>query len=463
MCRNMGCPLPALTAGCFVVFCATIGWSHLERIVTDAHFSTFTLFICCVVVAAAAIVKLRVLPNGEGAVVKDTAGAPSGHDLLDAGVFRMVPTGHPTPKLSADEERLQWFEDIAARIYEVNHGIFCGQVGGESLPSWPPHAFREALMNFRSLCPDPDSTWPHGGKIHEPLDDVALAQRLIASGLDVVGALELVQDYASYRRSVGGGGVCPTQNWLEAGIAIVPCEDRLGRPVISIRPRYHRPGNLELFKLGLRSALDVVKAHLLHRRGPTFSETNPLEQYVMVWDFEGASLKNLDWDAFHCTIKEGQKHYPNMGSQIYVLNVNAPMRWIWSAASKLMHPRIRRKCFLVAPKDVHACMRCVVAPELLPPQYGGTGAPWPGPQDCETLEDQVGELAAAVYRRADAVPAGAKPSRHTSSCQNGTAMGPVCVAKNARPRFGQRGDWCTGAFDCWSWSRKGGKAAQKGE
>jgi len=225
--------------------------------------------------------------------------------------------------------------------------------------------------------------------------------------------VRLVQEYARFRQNTtNGGGVAPTREWLECGVVFVPCEDFLGRPVVNIRPRYHRPGNADLFRFGLRSTLDALKAHYMHRRGTAFSESNPLEQSVMVLDFAGASTwNNWDWDAFHTTRQEGMVHYPNMGSQIYLINVSAPVRWIWTAASKFMHPRVRRKCILVAPGDVPSCMRCVVPADKLPPEWGGTGPAWPGPAEAKTLEDQVGSLVATAYRRAGVVPAGAKPWR----------------------------------------------------
>mmetsp|Transcript_51964 Transcript_51964/g.93432 ORF Transcript_51964/g.93432 Transcript_51964/m.93432 type:complete len:432 (-) Transcript_51964:154-1449(-) len=330
------------------------------------------------------------------------------HQEGDFGIFSLVARGTKSPFLRAKDEELASFEDFVVKIYEVSHGIFQGEEGGERLPSWPSGAFTAALQQLRPRAET--IGWPKGGQLYDPLDDVALASRLIATGLNVDDALDRVQDYRDYRDETGGG-VVPPLDWLDCGIAIVPCEDRLGRPIINIRPRYHRPGNAALFRKGLQCTLDAVKAHFLHNRKHTFSETNPLEQYSMVWDFQGAGRKNLDWDCFNVTIEEGTHHYPNMGSQIYVLNVSAPVRWVWYAARRFLHPRIRRKCLLVAPRDVPALMCRLVSPEKLPPEYGGTGMPWVGPQEAVCFEDQVGELAAAAYTRAGVVPKGAKPLR----------------------------------------------------
>merc|ERR1719323_2133039 len=76
-------------------------------------------------------------------------------------------------------------------------------------------------------------------------------------------------------------------------------------------------------------------------------------------------------------------------------------------------------------------MRRVISAEKLPPEYGGTGPAWLGPDLAETLEDQVGELAAAVYVRAGVVPAGARPWRH-GAAKAGAGAG--CSAGRPSPR-----------------------------
>eukprot|EP00927_Polykrikos_kofoidii_P077476 TRINITY_DN74413_c0_g1_i1.p1 TRINITY_DN74413_c0_g1~~TRINITY_DN74413_c0_g1_i1.p1 ORF type:complete len:466 (-),score=54.21 TRINITY_DN74413_c0_g1_i1:70-1467(-) len=329
---------------------------------------------------------------------------------LRKGLFSLVPPERPLNFVIIPEDRMAWFEDMVGRISEVTYGIFFGEPGGAELGKWNLQAFRSGLVQLRSHVQS-GRLWPSGGIMHEPLDDIALAQRLVSADLRVDKALQMINNYAKYRLETDGGAMAPALGWLESGIASFHCQDLLGRPVILVRARYHRPGNIPFFRAGLRTVLDGVKAHLLFKRGDSLSETNPLEQYVLIFDFQGAGWQNLDWDAFRCTLEEGDRHYPNFGSQVFVINVNAAVKLTWKVACGLMHPRVRRKCCFVGSKNVPDCMRRLIAPELLPREYGGTGRPWKGPESAETLEDQVGELLASVYRRVGAVPAGAKPSR----------------------------------------------------
>jgi len=377
-------------------------------------------------------------------------------------VFCLLPQNDPTPFLFAKEDQLDWFCAAMQQVKDLRYGtaMAVSNAAQEELPDWTAKDFKSAFVKLRMrICAD---LWPNGGRLHEPLDDIALAQRLMTTELDVDMAVKLVHEYASFRQDVThGGGVAPPLEWIESGTVFVPCEDILGRPVINIRPRYHRRGNPDLFKAGLRSTVDALKAHYMRRRGTTFSETNPLEQYVMVFDFAGYSMRNnLDWDAFHVTVHEGAVHYPNMGSQIYVLNVSAPLRWLWTAASKFMQPRVRRKCILVAPGDVPSCMSRLIASDQLPPVWGGTGPAWPGPEEARTLEDQVGPLLANTYRCAGVVPAGAKPSREDLA-PSSIAMSPEKSrgTLSAKPRF------CVSCFSCLPWhtcrgSRAGPAAAK---
>merc|ERR1719491_1922702 len=93
-------------------------------------------------------------------------------------VWSLVPDGQALPCFCARDDELPAFEQFVVRIYEVSHGIFQGEEGGERLPSWPSGAFSAAL---RELRPRADAIgWPFGARLHDPLDDVALASRLIA-------------------------------------------------------------------------------------------------------------------------------------------------------------------------------------------------------------------------------------------------------------------------------------------
>lgn len=148
---------------------------------------------------------------------------------------------------------------------------------------------------------------------------------------------------------------------------------------------------------------------MLHSRTSSLRKENPLEQYALVLDFEGAGCNNFDLEALQVTLQEGGLHYPNMVSQVYLLNVSWGARLAWASAQSLLNEKIKRKCMLVAPEDVASCMQKLLPLDQVPPEYGGSGSSWPAPRNAQTLEEQAGELAASIYLRAGVAPNGTKP------------------------------------------------------
>mmetsp|Transcript_137069 Transcript_137069/g.292750 ORF Transcript_137069/g.292750 Transcript_137069/m.292750 type:complete len:492 (-) Transcript_137069:83-1558(-) len=343
--------------------------------------------------------------------------------------------------LHVDEQQLAMFEEYVGKAKEVVNGLFLGQLQGEPIPGWPVGAFREALRSLRRIVAAVENPCGDIVGLHEPIDDIMLAQRLIAKDLDIQAASQLVEDYLAYRWKMKGG-VSPALEWIRAGVAIMPCEDVWGRPIIVVRPRYHVPGNVPFFLRGLRTSVDAVAVHMFQKRQQGFSETNTnvLEQYVLVFDFEGATWNNCDWECLKATLKSGTHEYPNRVAQVIAINVGPTARWVWKMAQTFLAPVNVRKIQLVAPKDVPAAMRRLVPQERLPREYGGNAEPWRHPKEAKSFEDQVGELAAAVYSSADVIPSGARPLRCSIQGDTSRPTSPqACLSPLHREL----------SFDCW--------------
>merc|ERR1712151_1335406 len=98
-------------------------------------------------------------------------------------------------------------------------------------------------------------------------------------------------------------------------------------------------------------------------------------QYTLVFEVKGATMSNCDVDCL-------------------------------KAACPFLALHNRRKVQIIEKSKVLGAMQQLLHQEDLPREYGGNGAPWPEPAEALCLEEQVGELAAAVYRRAEVVPDG---------------------------------------------------------
>merc|ERR1712113_1195634 len=66
-------------------------------------------------------------------------------------------------------------------------------------------------------------TW----RLHEPGDDVLFARLLVASDFEVSRALQLLRSYLQWRHEDMVGGVPPSADWLQLGLASIPFEDKL--------------------------------------------------------------------------------------------------------------------------------------------------------------------------------------------------------------------------------------------
>jgi len=231
----------------------------------------------------------------------------------------------------------------------------------------------------------------------EPLDDPLLGQCLMASDFDVARASELVKAYCTFRGQLGGA-VAPPPETLRMGAILLPCEDRLGRPVLFMRGKYFDPSvPLDVFQRSFRAYMDAIAIHLWSRR-PDATDTNQLEQYVCVIDTEGAGWANASLDVLKMMVKETNTFYPDRLQQVVVLGVTGTVRAMWRVAAPVVHPRTRKKVKLVGIADVRSTMQQLLSPNCLPSTYGGTAPPLLPPDQAVDLDARVGALAARIWR-----------------------------------------------------------------
>eukprot|EP00440_Ansanella_granifera_P074787 gb/GFBE01081160.1/.p1 GENE.gb/GFBE01081160.1/~~gb/GFBE01081160.1/.p1 ORF type:complete len:531 (+),score=88.95 gb/GFBE01081160.1/:1-1593(+) len=314
--------------------------------------------------------------------------------------FRLCPP--EVEPLRFRQDQLPMLDREVCRIYAVDHDK--PPLGTGMKPSSgsfrPPKDVTSSLLQLRAACAEFDQGCAAGKwRSHEPLDDLFLSRHLIAADFDIARAAKLVQGYSSWRRELRGG-VPPSLAWLKLGIACLPFEDVMGRPVILARARYFDAAlPAEQFKTFYRGIVDAVIAHLLLKRTGELSETNPLEQYVLVLDVMGASRRNFAMSGVKVMVGESNTNYPDRLAQIFVLGVNMMVQGLWSMVSPMVHPRTRNKVTMANSNQTPALMRKLIGrPELLPPEYGGTGPELPAPEDARSLEDQAGRLAADAWR-----------------------------------------------------------------
>jgi len=295
--------------------------------------------------------------------------------------------GEPeSPFLQVLENQMSWLEEETARTYHV---LKSGALA-------PPVQLREPLSKLRKLVqPLLRQSW----QLREPMDDIFLCRLLIAKDFNVDLALPLATTYVAYREEMDGG-VQPPSAWTAAGMVIVPFEDRQGRPVVVVRAKFIDASmSSELLRSGYRSTVDGIIAHLLSKRSSKVSATNPLEQYVLVFDSEGAGWSNFSTEIVKIMVNESNNHYPERLARIYVVNCTSFSRYCFKLCSGMLHPRTVKKTQFITTDQVPALMTDLVDLDKLPVEYGGNATSWVPPSAARNLDEQTGVILAKTYRR----------------------------------------------------------------
>lgn len=300
--------------------------------------------------------------------------------------------------LKVSEAEAQWFEEVVARVYNADF------VADEA-----PVEYVQQLDDFFGMLSSVMGVGHAGdasdsqGLLHEPVDAVSVARILIATDFDVAKASHYLANYMAWRQSFGGP-VAPPSPWLQSGVVRIPFQDRFGRPVLIVRACLHRPiqpgqQSAEIFEKGYQATLDAVTAHCMAHRGHGISKSNPLEQYVVLLDMRGVGWNNFSLPTLKLMKHESDFHYAERLAQVYVIFPNSLTQVMWSMAAPLLHPRTKRKVQMIPQEKVPDFLcRLVGDPDLLPPEYGGTGPALPLPGSSRTLEDMGGALAAKAWR-----------------------------------------------------------------
>lgn len=293
--------------------------------------------------------------------------------------------------LRVSEQKMSWLEAEVGLIYGVT------DEPGRGIDLTNP------LTQLRDLVkPLEQEHW----QLQEPLDDILLCRLLVAKDFNVEQAFALARKYLDFRLEVDGG-VRPPDAWISSGMVILPFEDRHGRPVVVVRAKYIDAGiSSELLAQGYRATVDAVIAYMLQKRSSSVSRSNPLEQYVLLFESEGVGWSNFSTGIVKTMVRESNNHYPERLARLYVLNCTPFIRTLFQMVSPMLHVRTVKKTEFVVPEKVKAVMHSLVEPEKLPVDYGGNALTWAGPEYAHTLSDRLGKLMAATYRRLGLEPPG---------------------------------------------------------
>lgn len=273
-------------------------------------------------------------------------------------------------------------------------------------------SIRNALREDRMLASeepiDLQSSAAQEPQLYEPIDDYTIGRFLLAGKFDEQKALSNLRNYIAWRRE-GNGVVTPPTEWLDAGPVVVPFEDKNGRPVVIFRARYFEPTKqpMETLERGYCSTLDAVVGHMLRqRREGKDNPDNPLEQYTIWIDVQGASRSNFALEGLKMMQRVATQKYCERSGKMYVLGANLVVRMLWKTVKGLLLERTQKNINLIAAEDVPRVLREMMGDRTheLPTEYGGSAPAFLEPRLCKTLEEKAGLIAATAWRDLGAAP-----------------------------------------------------------
>lgn len=306
----------------------------------------------------------------------------------------------------------------------------------------PLKALRQAMKEENLLAVElPAGKQPlqQERQVHEPIDDHALCKFLLAAKFDERKAVETLRKYILWRKEVPGS-LKPPQEWLDLAAAIVPFEDKNGRPVVFIRMQHMLPDQLpiELIEQGYCATLDAIMGHTLAKRAAgTSSSKNPLEQYCAVIDVSDTKRANFSLAVVKMMQRVATNRYCERVGTMYVLSPSRIVQFLWNGVKPLLLERTQNNIKMIPTAEVHSTMRDLMGDRVqeLPQEYGGSAPNFPTPGQARSLEDKAGVLAASAWRSLGTNPDWDKGT--ASSAGSAQRQGVAAVAAGATgPRSG---------------------------
>jgi len=139
-------------------------------------------------------------------------------------------------------------------------------------------------------------------------------------------------------------------------------EDKLGRPTIVITPGKHTPGSLPLDQV---EALMVLTLEVAIR-----NLKNNNEHFVLIFDYEGWGLRNVDKGVDNIILTVGQNNYPERLIEAILVQPPWYFSTVWAVVKLFLDEKTKSK-FLFLSKNVNEELQNRYTPENLLEKFGG--------------------------------------------------------------------------------------------
>ncbi|KAG7806474.1 hypothetical protein KL921_004871 [Ogataea angusta] len=119
------------------------------------------------------------------------------------------------------------------------------------------------------------------------------------------------------------------------GKCVIRGQDKKGRPIVIIRPRYHFPSDQTEEEVELFTILVIEYARLLINE--------PVDSCSLIFDLTGFSMSNMDYTSVKFIIKAFEAHYPESLGVLFIHSAPWIFGGIWNIVKNWLDPVVASK------------------------------------------------------------------------------------------------------------------------
>lgn len=188
---------------------------------------------------------------------------------------------------------------------------------------------------------------------------------LRARKFDVNKSLEMIRGYCDWRERTGVEqyNMERCNAVLDTDACLFMGEDIYGRPTIIVRPAKHVPGSLPLDQV---EALMVLTLEVAIRNLKNYNE-----HFILIFDYEGWGLKNVDKGVDNIILTVGQNNYPERLREAILVQPPWYFSTVWTVVKLFLDEKTKSK-FTFLSKNIPEELSKRYTPENLLEKFGGT-------------------------------------------------------------------------------------------
>jgi len=200
------------------------------------------------------------------------------------------------------------------------------------------------------------------------LPDAVIYQIIKLKKSDLKAALELLLEYVIFRKEEFAKFPDPDGAIKKEQLtrkAFWWQSDKIGRPCLIIRPKFHIPHK--------KNYTLLYAIHMFEYACDIVWKTTGIKNFCVILDFEGFGTKNFDLNFARTFITWSRKYYKNLLGACYCVRSPKYALWCWSIVKLFVPAETLKKIYISKDKeDAKQILMGNFDSTKLPSTYGGT-------------------------------------------------------------------------------------------